>query len=237
MRGAIQLSRFRSPASNECADEGVQRLNGVAQLELAATASPTSTGSSAPGRALGASRLQEACFVAVAFGSSWQLGLARETPSRDEHGVRLSGIAGRDARGSVWRRGKVKKPAKRSGLAERLADARRNTWTAVRKHEGSKDRCTMPRDERTEASIEKGLADRLNLGEVKTHAAGGFQRLGNLVVDLLRVDSRPHPRAIVAHPNDRHRRATHCSVPLVASPWPLPLGRVLFPLPLNGRLS
>ena len=40
----------------------------------------------------------------------------------------------------------------------------------------------------------------------------------DLVVDLLRVDSRPHPRAIVALPNNLHRRATRCRVPFVASP-------------------
>jgi len=40
----------------------------------------------------------------------------------------------------------------------------------------------------------------------------GFQRLGDLVVYLLRVDSRPHPKAIVAHPNDLHRRATCTAV-------------------------
>jgi len=88
----------------------------------------------------------------------------------------------------------------------------------VREHKRPKHRRTVPRDERAEASIEKGLADRLNIGEVKTHAAGGFQRLGDLVVDLLRVDRRPHPRAIVAQPNDLHRRATRCRVPFVASP-------------------
>jgi len=76
----------------------------------------------------------------------------------------------------------------------------------------------VPRDKSAEASIEKGVADRLNFGEVQTHATGGFQRLGDLVVDLLRVDSRPHSRAIVAHPYDRHQRATHCRVPFVASP-------------------
>jgi hypothetical protein len=50
------------------------------------------------------------------------------------------------------------------------------------------------------------------VSEVKTHTAGGFQRLRDLVVYLLRVDSRPHPKAIVAHPNDLHRRATCTAV-------------------------
>lgn len=56
----------------------------------------------------------------------------------------------------------------------------------------------MPRDERAEASIEKSLADRLNIGEVKTDTARDFQRLGDLIVDLLRVNTCPHPRAVVA---------------------------------------
>lgn len=66
----------------------------------------------------------------------------------------------------------------------------------------------MPREERPEAAIEKRSADGLDIGEVKAHAAGGFQRLGDLVVDLLRVDTRTHPTAIVAQVNDRHRSAT-----------------------------
>ena len=60
------------------------------RLEFAATASPASTGGRAPGRALGAPRLQEAYFVAVASDSSWQFGLARKTSLRDRHAVRLS---------------------------------------------------------------------------------------------------------------------------------------------------
>ena len=63
----------------------------------------------------------------------------------------------------------------------------------------------MPRDEHAKASVEKGLADRLNIGEVETDAAGGFQRSGELVVDLLRLNTCTHPRAVVAHPNDLHR--------------------------------
>jgi hypothetical protein len=121
-------------------------------------------------------------------------------------------------------------------VGERLVDARRDTWPAVREHKRPKHRRTVTRDERAETSIEKGLADRLNIGEVKTHAAGGFQRLGDLVVDLLRVDSRPQSRAIVVHPNDLHRRATHYRVPIVASPCATSSGRGLFPLPLHGRL-
>ena len=56
----------------------------------------------------------------------------------------------------------------------------------------------MPREERAEAPIEKRSADGLDIGEVKAHAAGGFQRFGDLGVDLLRVDTRTHPTAIVA---------------------------------------
>ena len=59
-------------------------------LELAATASPASTGGGAPRRALGAPRFQEAYFVAVASASSWQFGLARKTSLRDRHTVRPS---------------------------------------------------------------------------------------------------------------------------------------------------
>jgi|SRR6516162_7488585 len=59
-------------------------------LELAATTSPASTGSSAAGRALGPPRFQEAYLVAVASDSCWQFGLARKTSSRDRHAVRLS---------------------------------------------------------------------------------------------------------------------------------------------------
>ena len=78
----------------------------------------------------------------------------------------------------------------------------------MREHERPKDRGTVPRDERTEAPVEKGRADRLNLGEVKTHAAGSFQGLGDLVVDLLRVDTRTHPTAMIAQLNDLHGCAT-----------------------------
>src|SRR5215813_2714819 len=46
-----------------------------------------------------------------------------------------------------------------SGSADRLADARRDSRTAVREHKRPKDRRTVPRDEHTKASIEKGLAD------------------------------------------------------------------------------
>jgi len=63
----------------------------------------------------------------------------------------------------------------------------------------------VPRDERPEAAIEKRRADGLDVGEVKTHAAEGLQRLGDLVVDLLRVDTRTHPTAIIAQLNDLHR--------------------------------
>ena len=104
----------------------------------------------------------------------------------------------------------------------------------MREHKRPKHCRAVPRDERAEASIEKGLADRLNIGEVKTHAAGGFQRLGDPVVDLLlRVDSRPHPRAKVAHPNDLHRRATRCRVPFVASPCAASFG----PRPVSASAS
>src|SRR5262249_36668059 len=104
-----------------------------------------------------------------------------------------------------------------SWLAERLADARRDSRTAVREHKRPKDRRTVPRDEHAKASIEKGLADRLNIGEVQTHAAGGFQRSGDLVVDLLRVNTCTHPRAVVAHPNNLHRTSRY-RVAFVASP-------------------
>ena len=66
----------------------------------------------------------------------------------------------------------------------------------------------MPRDERPEAAIEKRSADGLDVGEVKAHAAGGFQRFGDLVVDLLRVDTRTHPTAMIAQLNDLHGCAT-----------------------------
>src|SRR5262245_1639505 len=59
-------------------------------LEFAATASPASAGGSAPRRALGAPRFQEACFVAVASDAGWQFGRARKTSLRDRHAVRLS---------------------------------------------------------------------------------------------------------------------------------------------------
>ena len=54
----------------------------------------------------------------------------------------------------------------------------------------------MPCDERPEAAIEKRRADGLDVGEVKAHAGGAFQRLGDPVVDLVRVDARP--TAIIA---------------------------------------
>ena len=60
------------------------------RLELAAAASPASTGGRAPGRALGAPRFQEAYFVAVASDSCWQFGLACQTSWCDRHAVRLS---------------------------------------------------------------------------------------------------------------------------------------------------
>src|SRR5262249_17919828 len=63
---------------------------GSNRLELPAAASPASTGSPAPGRALGASRFQEAHFVAVASDSCWQFGLACQTSWCDRHAVRLS---------------------------------------------------------------------------------------------------------------------------------------------------
>ena len=66
----------------------------------------------------------------------------------------------------------------------------------------------MPRDERPEAAIEKRRADGLDVGEVKAHEAGGFQRCGDQGVDLLRVDTRTHPTAIIAQLNDLHRCAT-----------------------------
>ena len=66
----------------------------------------------------------------------------------------------------------------------------------------------MPRDERPEAGIEKRSADGLDVGEVKAHAAGGFQRFGDLVVDLLPVDTCTHATAISAQLNDLHRCAT-----------------------------
>src|SRR5215831_19312299 len=102
--------------------------------------------------------------------------------------------------GSLTPPGKVKKPPERCRLAERLDDARLDPWTAVREHNRPKDRRTVPRDERPEAAIEKRRADGLDVGEVKAHAAGGFQCFGDLVVDLLRVDTRP--TAIIAQLND-----------------------------------
>ena len=66
----------------------------------------------------------------------------------------------------------------------------------------------MPRDERPEAAIEKRSADGLDVGEVKAHAAGGFQRFGDLVVDLLRVGTRTHPTTMIAQLNDLHECAT-----------------------------
>src|SRR5215831_8830418 len=104
-----------------------------------------------------------------------------------------------------WRPGKIKKPAEWCRLAERLDDARLDPCTAVREHNRPKDRRTVPCDERPEAAIEKRRADGLDVGEVKAHAAGGSQRFGDLVVDLLRVDARP--TAIIAQLNDLHRWA------------------------------
>jgi len=66
----------------------------------------------------------------------------------------------------------------------------------------------VPRDERPEAAIEKRSADGLDVGEVKAHAAGGFQRFGDLVVDLLRVGTRTHPTTMIAQLNDLHECAT-----------------------------
>ena len=66
----------------------------------------------------------------------------------------------------------------------------------------------MPRDEHPETAIEKPSADGLDVGEVKAHAAGGFQRFDDLVVDLLPVDTRTHPPATIAQLNDLHRGAT-----------------------------
>src|SRR5262249_3416771 len=74
----------------------------VKQLELAATASPASTGGSAPGRAFGARRFPEAYFVAVASDSNWQFGLARKTSRRDWHEVRLSKVPGVTALALEW---------------------------------------------------------------------------------------------------------------------------------------
>lgn len=91
-------------------------------------------------------------------------------------------------------------------------------------HERSEDRRTVPRDERAEGPIEKGLADELDIGEVQEHAVGGFQRLGNLVVDVLGVDAQPHPRAIITHADDLHGRVTHGRAPIVASPCAAPFG-------------
>ncbi len=68
------------------------------RLELAAAASPASTGGPAPGRALGAPRFQEAYFVAVASDSCWQFGLACQTSWCDRHAVRLSRVVGRGGR-------------------------------------------------------------------------------------------------------------------------------------------
>lgn len=78
----------------------------------------------------------------------------------------------------------------------------------------------MPCDERPEAAIEKRCADGLNVDEVKAHAAGGFQRFGDLVVDLLRVDTRPHPTAIIAQLNDLHRCATRWAFDLASPATP-----------------
>jgi hypothetical protein len=44
--------------------------------------------------------------------------------------------------------------------------------------------------------------------KVKAHTAGGFQRFGDLVVDLLRVDIRTHPLAIIAQLNDLSQSST-----------------------------
>jgi len=57
---------------------------------------------------------------------------------------------------------------------------------------------SVPRDECPRAAIEKRSADGLDVGEVKARAAGDFQRFGDLVVNLLRVDTRAHPTAIIA---------------------------------------
>ena len=66
----------------------------------------------------------------------------------------------------------------------------------------------MPRDEHPETAIEKPSADGLDVGEVKAHAAGGFQRFDDLVVELLPVDTRTHPPATIAQLNDLHECAT-----------------------------
>jgi hypothetical protein len=96
-----------------------------------------------------------------------------------------------------------------SGFAERADDARLDPRAAVRENNRPKDRRTVPSDERAEAPIEKRSADGLDVGEVKADAPGVFQRLGDLVVDLLRVDTRPHPMAIIVHLNDLHQGASH----------------------------
>ena len=78
---------------------------------------------------------------------------------------------------SVMLPGKVQKAPERCCLAERLDDARLDTCTAVREHNRSKDRRTVPRNERPKAAIEKRRADGLDVGEVKAHTAAGSHAL------------------------------------------------------------
>jgi hypothetical protein len=66
----------------------------------------------------------------------------------------------------------------------------------VREHNRPRDRRTVPRDEhpRPRSRDVAPTADGLDVGDVKAHTAGGFQRFGDLVMDLLRVDN-PHAPA------------------------------------------
>jgi len=94
----LSVSARREPSTLRAAGAGVGRdrprrrrtPSRSSRLELAAAASPASTGGRAPGRALGAPRFQEAYFVAVASDSCWQFGLACQTSWCDGHPVRLS---------------------------------------------------------------------------------------------------------------------------------------------------
>src|SRR5215475_8524216 len=103
-------------------------------------------------------------------------------------------------------------------FGEGLADARCDTRRTVREHERPQNGRAVPRHEGAEAAVEEGRADGLDVGEVEADAVRGFQRVGDRVVDPLRVNTRAHAGAVVAHPNDRHRRATRCRVPCAAAP-------------------
>src|SRR5437867_3540965 len=158
------------------AETGTTRWLRLAPLRRRAAGSGVSGGTSWRWRLF--SRSEKSSKAARSLTLPRTLPRSRPSASRScsSLGAGTGSSATRNGRSSLWLL-LPRRSATQSCLGERLADARRDTWTAVREHKRPKNRRTVPRDERAETSIEKGLADRLNIGEVKTHAARGFQRL------------------------------------------------------------